>query len=322
MRRRELIALLGGAAAWPLAARAQQPAIPVIGFLRNTPPDNDLVAAFRVGLNVSGFREGQNVTIDYRWTAGQHDQLLAMAKALVDDKVAAIVAGGDEAIRAAKSSTPTIPIVFVSGDDPIKAGYVDSLRPDGNLTGATFYSGAVLGTKQLELLHSLIPTATTVALLADREEPTTFDIVAMQAAARSLGLQIHVVNASSARDFETAFASLAQLHIDAVVVAGNALFTSHRAQLVALAARYSVPVIYNQRGYARAGGLMSYGSSITTTYRQAGIYAGQILKGKSPADLPIMQPTKFDFVINLKAAKALGIDVPAQLLALADDTIE
>jgi ABC-type uncharacterized transport system substrate-binding protein len=262
------------------------------------------------------------VTIDYRWTKGHGDQLLAMAKALVRRKVAVIVAGGDDAIAVAKSNTSTIPIVFASGEDPIKAGYVTSLHPDKNLTGATFYSGAILETKQLEILHELLPNAATVALLVNRNYPRTFDAEAIQTAAGSLRLHLNVFNATTEADFEPTFAKMAQARIEALVVAGNVLFTGHRPELVQLAARYKIPAIYNQRGYAAAGGLMSYGSRITTAYHQAGTYAGEILKGRKPADLPVMQPTKFELVINLKAAKQLSLNVPTTLLATADDVIE
>jgi len=325
MRRREILTLVSGVAAlalWPFSLRAQRSVLPVIGFLRNTSPDTSLIAAFHEGLNEASFREGQNVAIDYRWTKGHSDQLSEMAAALVRERVAVIVTGGDDAIIAAKSSTATIPIIFASGEDPIKAGYATSLQPDGNLTGATFYSGAILQPKQLELLHELLPKAATIAYLVNRAYPKSYDAEATQAGATVLGLQLPVFNATSEADLEPTFASMAQAHVDAVVVAGNVLFTGHRSQLVALAERYKLPAIYNQRGYAAAGGLMSYGSSISTAYREAGVYAGQILKGKKPADLPIIQPTKFEFVMNRKAAKALGLTIPATLLALADEVIE
>lgn len=321
MRRRDFIQVIAGSV-WPFAARAQQSAMPVIGFLRNTSPDAGLTAAFRAGLKEAGFTENKNVTVDYRWTKGHGDQLSATAMALVHEKVAVIVAGGDDAIAVAKSSTSRIPIVFASGEDPIKAGYVTSLHPDRNLTGATFYSGAILETKQLEILHELLPNAATFALLVNRDYPRTFDAEAMQTAADSLKLQLRIFNAASEAALEPTFASLAQSHIDALVVAGNVLFTGHRPELVQLAARYRIPAIYNQRGYAAAGGLMSYGSRITTAYRQVGTYAGEILKGKKPVDLPVMQPTKFELVINLKAAKQLSLNVPTTLLATADDVIE
>jgi ABC-type uncharacterized transport system substrate-binding protein len=323
MRRREFVTLMSGVAAlWPLSLCAQQSTLPVIGFLRNSSPDAGLISAFQEGLNEAGFREGQTVTIDYRWAKGNSGQLSEMAAALVRERVAVIVTGGDDAIIAAKSSTATIPIIFASGEDPIKAGYVTSLQPNGNLTGATFYSGAILQPKQLELLHELLPKAVTIAYLINGNYPRSYDAESIQAGATSLGLQLAVFNVTSEPDLEPTFASMAQAHVDAVVVAGNVLFTGHRAQLVALAERYKLPAIYNQRGFAAAGGLMSYGSRISSAYREAGVYAGQILKGKKPTDLPIIQPTKFEFVINLTTAKALGLTIPPSYLSLADDLIE
>jgi putative tryptophan/tyrosine transport system substrate-binding protein len=325
MRRREFIALLGSAAVTqPLAVRAQQPAVPVVGFLRDTLPDSELVAALREGLNDAGYREDHNVTLDYRWAEGQGVGLSALAVALVRRPVAVIVAGGGNAIRAAKLSTASIPVVFASGEDPVKAGFVENLkRPDGNLTGASFYSGSAVTAKQLQLIDELVPNASAFALLVNPNNPIAeLTVRETRTAAHSLGVKLHVLNASSDRDFEPAFASVDQMHIDAIVVAGDALFTSRRALLVALAAGHAIPAIYNQPEYARAGGLISYGNSVVTAYRQAGIYAGRILKGEKPADLPVQQSTKIELVINLKTAETLGLQVPDKPLALADEVIK
>jgi putative ABC transport system substrate-binding protein len=324
MRRREFIVLLGSAALMqPLAVRAQQPAVPVVGFLRDTLPDSELAAALREGLNDTGYKEGQNVNLDYQWAEGQGVGLSALAVAFVRRPVAVIVAGGDEAIRAAKLSTASIPVVFASGEDPVKAGFVENLkRPDGNLTGASFYSGSAVTAKQLQLIDELVPNASAFALLVNPNNPIAeLTVRETRTAAHSLGVKLHVLNASSDRDFEPAFASVDQMHIDAIVVAGDALFTSRRAQLVALAAGHAIPAIYNQPEYARAGGLISYGNSIVTAYRQAGIYAGRILKGKKVADLPIQQSPKIELVINLKTAETLGLQVLDEPLALADEVI-
>jgi putative tryptophan/tyrosine transport system substrate-binding protein len=324
MRRREFVALLGSAAVMlPLAVRAQQPAVPVVGFLRDTSPDMELMAALRNGLSDSGYREGQNVTLDYRWAEHEGVGLSALAGDLIRSRVDVIVAGGDRAIHAAKLSTATIPVVFAGGDDPIKAGYVGNLnRPDGNLTGATFYSRSALVTDQLRLIDELVPNASAFALLANPKSPNTeLTVREIKTAAHSLGVKFCVLNASSDRDFEPAFASLVQMHIDAIVVAGDALFTSRRAHLVALAMNHAIPAIYNQPEYARAGGLMSYGNSIGTVYRQAGIYVGRILNGEKPADLPVQQPTKIELAINLKTAGALGLTIAKSLLQRADEVI-
>jgi ABC-type uncharacterized transport system substrate-binding protein len=322
MKRREFIALLGSAAiVRPVGVRAQS--IPLIGFLRNTVADRELVAAFREGLKEVGYQENQDVTVDYEWTEGHRERLSALASDLVGRHVSVIVAGGNEAIRAAKSSTSTIPIIFASGEDPVKANYVTSLnRPNTNVTGVTFYSGAVLEPKQLQLIHQLVPNARVVALLANPHEPATFDTKAMQNAASSLGIKVQQVDASSEHDFVEAFARIAEMHAGALVVAGNALFTSRRPRIVALAASHAIPTVYNQREYARSGGLMSYGSNIATAYHQAGYYAGRILKGDKPADLPVLRPTKFELVINLKTAKALGLTVPPSMQIAADEIIE
>ena len=326
IRRREFIGALGGAtAAWPLAARAQQPAMPVVGFIRNTSPDESayLVTALRQGLNEAGYVDGKNITIEYRWAGGHQDRLPALVADFVRTQVALIVAGGEAAIFAAKAATTQIPIVFVTGGDPVNLGFVSRLnRPGGTVTGITFLSNT-LRTKQLELLHELVPTASVIAMLVNPNIPNTDDHVKeQQLAARALGLSLQVIKAGGEPDFEKAFASLAQLRAGALYIDGDSLFTGRRKQLVALTARYAMPTVFNDRESVTAGGLMSYGASTTDAYRQAGIYAGRILKGESAAELPVMQPTKFDLVINLKTAKALGIEVPTSMQLLADELIE
>ena len=325
MRRRDFIGLIGGAAAgWPLAARAQQPAVPVVGVLRDALPDNELAAALVEGLNEVGYRDGQNVRLDFRWTEGHGVGLSVLAVDLIRAQVAVIVAGGDAAIHSAKLSTATIPVVFASGEDPIKAGFVDSLdHPNGNLTGASFYSGSAQTTKQLQLIDQLVPNASLFGLLVNPKNPNTELIVRETAtAARSLGVKIHLLNASNEADFEPAFASLIELGVKAIIVSGDTLFTGRRAQLVASAERYAIPAIYSLREFAQAGGLMSYGSMITNAYRQAGVYAGRILKGEKPADLPVAEATKVELIINLKTAKALGLTIPESIRSLADEVIE
>jgi putative ABC transport system substrate-binding protein len=326
MKRREFIAALGGAAvAWPLAARAQQPAMPVIGLLNPSSPDPAayLMRAFRQGLNETGYVEGRNVAIDYQWAKGQDDQLPALAADLVRHKPTVIVTSSVQAAQAAKAATTTIPVVFYTGGDPVALGFVASLsRPGGNLTGVTGLN-AELGPKRLELLHELVPGATTIPVLIepnDRNggEPSS----EMQAAARAFGVRLHVLHASTERDFDTVFATLAQLRAGALLINASYFFNTRNAQLGALTVNHAVPAIYQFREFTAAGGLMSYSSSITDSHRPVGIYAGRILKGEKAADLPVQQSTKVELIINLKTAKALSITVPLTLRGRADEIIE
>ena len=325
MRRRAFIRMIAGSAvAWPLTARAQQPAMPVVGFLSSrSATDSALqVAAFRQALSEAGYVEGRNVAVDYRWAEGQYDRLRGMAEQLVGRQVSVIFAGGPAA-HVAKVATRSIPIVFVSGEDPVKFGLVASFnKPGGNVTGVTTFN-AVLGSERFELLHELVPNAAIVALLVNPQYPSAeSEIREMQAAAHSIGRNLVVLNASTESEIDAAFVELAQQGVGGLIVTGDPFFVSRREKLVALAARHMLPTIYVQREFAVAGGLIGYGTNITDAYRQAGIYAGRILKGAKPADLPVVQPTKFDFVINLKTAKVLGLDISPKLLALASEVIE
>jgi putative tryptophan/tyrosine transport system substrate-binding protein len=325
MRRRELMLLLGGAAiSWPRALRAQQKAMPVIGVLSaNSASASSSIGAFRQGLSETGYVEGQNLAIEYRWAEGDYDRLPALAADLVGRKVDLIMASNPPAALAAKNATSTIPIVFRGGADPVGDGLVASLaRPGGNLTGVSFVPNE-LTAKRLELLSELVTQAGVIALLMNPNNASAERVIRdVQEAARTKGLQLHVLKASSESEIDTAFASLVQLHAGALVVGGDPFLSSRREQLVALASRHAVPSIYAWREFAAAGGLISYGSSLTTANRLVGIYAGKILKGAKPADLPVQQPTKFELVINLKTAEALGITVPQSMLMRADEVIE
>ena len=324
--RRELLAALGGAAAaWPLAARAQQPAMPVVGFVSAGLPDAPLIAGFRKGLDEAGYVESQNVTVEYHWLAGQFDRLPVLMADLAHRRLAVIATpAGILASQAAKAATTTIPIVFSVGEDPVKLGLVDSLaRPGGNATGINFFTVEVTA-KRLGLLHDLVPKSVRIAVLvnpanAPIAETTLRDI---PEAARALGLQIHIVNASTSREIEAAFAALVGEQADALFVAGDAFFNSRRVQLATLAAHYRIPAAYSLREAVEAGGLMSYGADRADMYRQVGVYTGQILKGAKPAELPVLQSSKFEFVINAQTARLLGIEVPNALQLLADEVIE
>jgi putative ABC transport system substrate-binding protein len=331
MRRRDFITLLGGAAAssllWPLAAHAQQPAVPVIGYLHTASPGPfaRYVAAFRQGLRQMGFVNGQNVAIEYRWADGQYDRLPALAADLVARGVALIVAqGGANAPLAAKAATSTIPIVFTSGRDPMMDGLVASLnRPGGNATGVSLLTNS-LAPKRLEIIRELVPKAETIGLLVNPENrlSSSQQIREAEAAVQTFGLRMHVFTAGSAADFEQAFTTMVNARIGALVVGADGYFNSQRERIVALAARHSMPAIYEWRDYVEDGGLMSYGSDLAEGYRQVGLYAGRILKGESPADLPVVQSTKVEFVVNLNTARTLGLTFSLPLIGRADEVIE
>jgi putative ABC transport system substrate-binding protein len=325
MRRRELILLLGGTMTAARALRAQQKAVPVIGFLGSPTPGSytPLVAAFLHGLGEMGYIEGQNVAIEYRWAEGRFEQLPALAADLVGRKVDVIAADAVTSTRAAKDATSTIPVVFISGSDPVERGLVASFaRPGGNLTGVAIMV-TELAPKRFELLSEMVPRASVIALLVNPNNVQTDGVIkGVRETARAKAVQLQILNASTEGDIDAAFGTLMQLQADALVIGPDPFFHSRREQLVALAARHTVPAIYEWRESAAAGGLMSYGASLTSVFRQLGIYAGKILKGAKPADLPVQQPTKFELVINLKTAKALGLTVPQSILARADEVIE
>jgi putative ABC transport system substrate-binding protein len=326
MKRRDFITLLGGAAAWPLVARAQQPAKPVIGLLSTRSPDESahVVAAFRQGLAENGYAEGQNVTVEYRWALGQYDRLSVLAAELARWPVAVLAAtGGEAAALAAEAATVTIPIVATFSADPVERGLVASLsRPGGNVTGVSNLA-STLEPKRFGLLRELMPQAATFGFLLNPNWPAAASQLRdMQEAARTVGVPTHVLRAGTDREIDIAFESVALHRLPALAVAADAFLNTRRGKLAALAARHAVPAMYSFRDYAVAGGLMSYGINLSDVYRQIGVYAGRILKGTKPADLPITQPTKFEFVINLKTARALGLEIPASLLSFADEVIE
>jgi putative tryptophan/tyrosine transport system substrate-binding protein len=325
MQRREFITLLGGAATWPLSARAQQPTMPTIGFLSTASAAGiaSFVEGFRRGLG-AGFAEGRNVAVEYRWADNQRDRLPALAAELVARRVAVIVTGGATAAAlAAKAATSTIPIVFAIGADPVKVGLVDSMsRPSGNVTGASFLANDLVA-KQLQLLQALLPPASVIGVLANPDNPNAAsDTGKTQVAAASLRLQVHIVNATAERDIDAAFDDLARVRAAALLVLPDTLFIDLRGRLAKMAAARRLPAIYSNRLYVADGGLMCYGSSPIDTFREAGIYAGRILRGEKPSDLPVVQAVKFELVINLRTARALGLDLPPTLLALADEVIE
>ena len=326
MKRRKFITLLGGAAAWPLAARAQQPAMPVIGFLHPGSPEAEAnnLALFRQGLSETGYAEGRNIAIEYRWGRNDNGRLPEMATDLVRRRVTLIAAPGSSgAALAAKVATSTIPIVFSTGDDPVEIGLVASLnRPDGNITGFTSMNVELMG-KRLGLLHELLPGAERYAVLFNPNLSSTKSLIAiMRPAASAIGRQVETFEAATPRDIETAFARMVQKRTDALLVSSGAPFIDRRVQLSTLATYHKLPAIYTARSYAEAGGLMSYGSPGEEQFRQAGIYTGRVLKGEKPADLPVIRATKFEFIINLQTARVLSVDVPATLLARADEVIE
>jgi putative ABC transport system substrate-binding protein len=326
IRRRDFITLLGGAAAWPLAARAQQPALPVVGFVNvgSAESSADRARAFRKGLGETGYVEGQNVTVEYHWLEGQFDRRPALMADLVRRRVAVIATSGDSTAVAAKAATATIPIVFAVTDDPVKLGLVASLaRPGGNATGINFFAGELMA-KRLGLLHELVPKAVRVAVLWNpaSDMPGDTQLRDLQEAARTIGLQIQILNATTIGEIDAAFATLARERPEALFVDADGFFNSRRVQITNLAARDRIPAAYVDREFVAAGGLMSYGTNIPDRFRQVGVYTGNILKGAKPADLPVVQSTKFEFVINLQTAKLLGLDISPALLSVADELIE
>ncbi len=327
MRRRDFIkVVVGSTAVWPFTARAQQPTLPAIGFLNSASPKpwENYVAGFRTGLKDVGYVDGQNVTIEFRWAEGHYDRLPDMAADLVRRKVNVLVAtGGDPSVVAAKAATSTIPIVFTTGVDPVRNGFVTSLsHPGGNMTGVNLFV-TILDGKRLDLLRALVPRVQLIAALFNPSRPEhASHMKEIQEAARTIRQQIQILLARDEAAIDAAFANAAQLHAGAILVGSDPFFNSQRDKIIALAARYSIPAIYEQREFALAGGLMSYGTNLTDGYRQVGVYAGRILKGEKPGDLPIVQSSKFEFVINLKTAKALGLTIPQGLLNAADEVIE
>jgi putative tryptophan/tyrosine transport system substrate-binding protein len=327
LKRREFVALLGGAVAWPLTAHAQQPAMPVIGFLGAGSLDTYVLylAAFRKGLNETGFVEGQNVAIEYRWAEGQYDRMMELAADLVRRRVAVIaIPGSPPGARAAKAATSTIPIVFSVGEDPVKLGLVKSIsRPDGNATGINFFTGELVA-KRLAVLHELVPRTARIGVFINPSDAPRAEILRsdVEAAARDIGLQLQILNPSTSREIDTAFAALVRERADALFVGPDAFYNSRRVQLANMAARHAIPTAFAVREYVDAGGLMSYGTSLADMYRQVGVYSGRILKGAKPAELPVLQSTKFELVINMQTARMLGLEVPDKLLAAADEVIE
>jgi len=325
MKRRDFITLVGGAAAWPLAARAQQPAVPVVGFLRDSTAAGSefMVNGLRKGLAEAGFVEGQNLTIEYAWTDGWSERLSALAAELVDRHVPVIVSSSLNATYAAKAATSTIPVVFAVNNDPVATKLVASVnRPGGNLTGVAYLTSE-LGAKRLGLMREIVPKVADFAVLAHPTYPSSAPFISdVKAAAGSMGLRIEVFNASTEGEIDTAFAALSARRLGALLMAGHPLFTNRRDRIIALAARYAVPTMYTNREFASAGGLITYGPDLPEVYRLTGGYAGRILRGDKPEDLPVLLPTKFEMIINLRTAKALGLEIPDKLLALADEVIE